>query len=155
MTIYALSSGPGISGVAIIRVSGAETLLVIKSLTGKTAPKPRVATLRKINKIGTSKPSTRLLEMRPKCIQRCKNTFGGSSFAAPKLIFPIRLWYVFPRFYLFIGVPGETCLRTLLPNISDFVKKWNLHLLHTLTAFWLDVQGLGLPGGLKTEEKSE
>jgi tRNA modification GTPase len=54
MTIYALSSGPGISGVAIIRVSGAETLSVIKSLTGKTAPKPRVATLRKINKIGTS-----------------------------------------------------------------------------------------------------
>ena len=30
MTIYALSSGPGISGVAVIRVSGENTSLVIK-----------------------------------------------------------------------------------------------------------------------------
>ena len=35
MTIYALSSGPGVSGVAIIRISGAESSNVIKSLTGK------------------------------------------------------------------------------------------------------------------------
>ena len=54
MTIYALSSGPGISGIAVIRVSGAETSKVIKFLTGKEPPKPRVATLRKINKINTS-----------------------------------------------------------------------------------------------------
>jgi tRNA modification GTPase len=54
MTIYALSSGPGISGVAIIRLSGKETADAIKLLTGKELPKPRVATLRKINKINTS-----------------------------------------------------------------------------------------------------
>ena len=54
MTIYALSSGPGISGVAIIRLSGKETANAIKLLTGKELPKPRVATLRKINKINTS-----------------------------------------------------------------------------------------------------
>ena len=54
MTIYALSSGPGISGIAIIRISGKETSRVIELLTGKPAPKPRVATLRKINKINTS-----------------------------------------------------------------------------------------------------
>ena len=54
MTIYALSTGPGISGVAVIRVSGDETSNVIESLTGKSIPKPRVATLRKINKINTS-----------------------------------------------------------------------------------------------------
>ena len=54
MTIYALSSGPGISGVAVIRISGQETSKVIKLLTGKEIPKPRVATLRKINKINTS-----------------------------------------------------------------------------------------------------
>ena len=54
MTIYALSTGPGVSGVAIIRISGAETLKVIKSLTGKLVPAPRVATLRKINNINTS-----------------------------------------------------------------------------------------------------
>ncbi len=50
MTIYALSSGPGISGIAVIRISGALTSKVIKLLTGKDLPKPRVATLRKINK---------------------------------------------------------------------------------------------------------
>ena len=54
MTIYALSSGPGISGVAIIRISGPETAKVIKTLTGKEIPKPRMATLRKINNINTS-----------------------------------------------------------------------------------------------------
>ncbi|MDB4153724.1 tRNA uridine-5-carboxymethylaminomethyl(34) synthesis GTPase MnmE [Candidatus Pelagibacter sp.] len=54
MTIYSLSSGPGISGIAIIRVSGKETSKVLELLTNKSLPKPRVATLRKINKINTS-----------------------------------------------------------------------------------------------------
>ena len=54
MTIYALSSGPGVSGVAIIRISGPEASNVIISLTGKEIPKPRMATLRKINNINTS-----------------------------------------------------------------------------------------------------
>jgi tRNA modification GTPase len=54
MTIYALSSGPGVSGIAVIRISGPETSKAIKLLTGKNVPKPRVATLRKINKINTS-----------------------------------------------------------------------------------------------------
>ena len=54
MTIYALSSGPGVSGVAIIRISGPEASKVIKFITGKEIPHPRVATLRKINNINTS-----------------------------------------------------------------------------------------------------
>ena len=54
MTIYALSSGPGISGIAVIRISGEETIKVIELLTGKSVPKPRLATLRKISKINTS-----------------------------------------------------------------------------------------------------
>ena len=54
MTIYALSSGSGVSGVAIIRISGSEASKVIKCLTGKEIPEPRVATLRKINNINTS-----------------------------------------------------------------------------------------------------
>jgi tRNA modification GTPase len=53
MTIYALSTGPGISGIAIVRVSGSETQNVIKKLTNRPVPKPRSATLRKINKINT------------------------------------------------------------------------------------------------------
>jgi tRNA modification GTPase len=54
MTIYALSTGPGISGIAVIRISGQDTSKTIELLTGKSVPKPRVATLRKINKINTS-----------------------------------------------------------------------------------------------------
>jgi len=54
MTIYALSTGPGISGIAIVRISGEDTKKVIKLLTNVELPKPRVATLRKINKINTS-----------------------------------------------------------------------------------------------------
>ena len=54
MTIYALSTGPGISGIAVIRISGKETSKVLTLLTSKPLPKPRVAALRKINKINTS-----------------------------------------------------------------------------------------------------
>ena len=54
MTIYALSTGPGISGVAIIRISGPESSEVIKKLTSKEIPKARIATLRKVNNINTS-----------------------------------------------------------------------------------------------------
>ena len=55
MTIYALSTGPGVSGIAIIRISGPEASNIINSLTGKEVPRPRIATLRKINYINTSK----------------------------------------------------------------------------------------------------
>ncbi len=54
MTIYALSSGPGISGIAVIRVSGKDTSEVIKQITGEDLPSPRVATLKKFNKIDTN-----------------------------------------------------------------------------------------------------
>ena len=54
MTIYALSTGPGVSGVAIIRISGPQASNIIKFLTSKKIPSPRVATLRKINNINTS-----------------------------------------------------------------------------------------------------
>ena len=53
MTIYALSSGPGVSGIAVIRVSGKEVAEVVKRITGEDLPAPRVATLRKFNKINT------------------------------------------------------------------------------------------------------
>ena len=52
MTIYALSTGPGISGIAIIRVSGKDTAEVVKKITGSKLPSPRVATLAKFNKNG-------------------------------------------------------------------------------------------------------
>ena len=54
MTIYALSSGPGISGLAVIRVSGPETKRIIENLTSSPPPKPRYATLKKFSKINTN-----------------------------------------------------------------------------------------------------
>ena len=42
MTIYALSSGPGISGIAVIRISGKETSKILKLLTKGSLPKPRL-----------------------------------------------------------------------------------------------------------------
>jgi tRNA modification GTPase len=50
MTIYALSTGHGTSGIAVIRVSGKSTAEVIKNITGKELPKPRIATLTKFSK---------------------------------------------------------------------------------------------------------
>ncbi|MDC6465306.1 tRNA uridine-5-carboxymethylaminomethyl(34) synthesis GTPase MnmE [Pelagibacteraceae bacterium] len=52
MTIYALSSGHGPSGIAVIRVSGENTANVIRTLTGQNPPPARVATLKKLNKNG-------------------------------------------------------------------------------------------------------
>ena len=52
MTIFALSSGSGMAGVAVIRVSGKNTVNVIKNLTGSKLPPPRMATLKKFNKNG-------------------------------------------------------------------------------------------------------
>ena len=43
MTIYALSTGPGVSGIAIIRISGPETKYVIQQLTQKPIPEPLIA----------------------------------------------------------------------------------------------------------------
>jgi len=54
MTIYALSSGSGISGVAVIRISGLSTRIIIEKLTKGKIPKPRIATLKKINKINNN-----------------------------------------------------------------------------------------------------
>ena len=51
MTIFALSTGPGISGIAVIRISGQDTKKVIKLLTRKELPQPRQATLRKFTTI--------------------------------------------------------------------------------------------------------
>ena len=54
MTIYALSSGPGISGVAVIRISGTKVEEILNLITNSQVPKPREATLKKFNKIGNS-----------------------------------------------------------------------------------------------------
>ncbi len=54
MTIYALSSGAGVSGVAVIRISGIGTKEIIQRLIKDELPQPRIATLKKISKISTS-----------------------------------------------------------------------------------------------------
>jgi len=54
MTIFALSSGPGLAGVSIIRISGPESSSVIKMMTKGKFPEPRIATLKKIYKISTN-----------------------------------------------------------------------------------------------------
>ena len=51
MTIYALSSGSGISGIAVIRISGQETREIITKMTSGSFPKAKQATLKKISKI--------------------------------------------------------------------------------------------------------
>ena len=48
MTIYALSSGPGISGIAVIRVSGIKAKDILETIIIGKFPKERVATLKKL-----------------------------------------------------------------------------------------------------------
>ena len=51
MTIYALSSGPGIAGVAVVRISGPDTEKILKTLIKGKFPEPRKATLKKVYNI--------------------------------------------------------------------------------------------------------
>ncbi len=51
MTIFALSTELGVSGIAVIRLSQQKTKKVIKLLIGKEPPNLRKVTLIKINKI--------------------------------------------------------------------------------------------------------
>ena len=44
MTIYALSSGPGISGIAVIRISGNKSKIILSELIRGSFPKKGVAT---------------------------------------------------------------------------------------------------------------
>ena len=46
MTIYTLSSGKGVAGIAVIRVSGQAAGCVIEALTGKALPEARRASVR-------------------------------------------------------------------------------------------------------------
>ena len=55
MTIYALSSGPGLSGIAVIRISGNETKKVLFNMIKGSIPLPRVASLKQILDIKTKK----------------------------------------------------------------------------------------------------
>ena len=55
MTIFALSSATGQSGIAVFRISGSATSDIIKLITKKDLPPPRKAKLSKINNINNSK----------------------------------------------------------------------------------------------------
>ena len=50
MTIYALSSGPGLSGLAVIRISGDKCIKILKEIAKISYPIPRTATLTKFYK---------------------------------------------------------------------------------------------------------
>ena len=54
MTIYALSTVSGISGIAVIRISGIKSSHAIKALTSASLPKPKTAVIKKFSKINTS-----------------------------------------------------------------------------------------------------
>ena len=52
-TIYALASGYGTAGVAVIRVSGPKANSVLSKISGEPTPKPRLASLRRLREIKT------------------------------------------------------------------------------------------------------
>ncbi|TDI60934.1 MAG: tRNA uridine-5-carboxymethylaminomethyl(34) synthesis GTPase MnmE [Alphaproteobacteria bacterium] len=56
MTIFALSSGKGIAGIAVIRISGPKASDVLTILTQKDLPTPRAASLRALYRQGEAQP---------------------------------------------------------------------------------------------------
>jgi tRNA modification GTPase len=61
MTIFALSSGKGVAGIAVIRISGPLAGDVVAQLTRKGLPAPRVASLRALYQKGDRQPIDRAL----------------------------------------------------------------------------------------------
>ena len=87
MTIFALSSGPGVSGIAVIRVSGKETSKVIQLLTGKDIPQPRIANPgeRKIMTRGMrTVPKGSMCALGSSVTLPCKRGRGSPSLSATK-----------------------------------------------------------------------
>ena len=54
-TIYALASGHGTAGVAVIRVSGPRANYVLLKISSEPIPKPRLASLRRLRDIETGR----------------------------------------------------------------------------------------------------
>jgi tRNA modification GTPase len=50
-TIFALASGAGRAGVAVIRISGPQAFAALAQLTGRPLPSPRLATLRRLRNL--------------------------------------------------------------------------------------------------------
>ena len=67
-------------------------------------------------------------------------------------------WKGFVLFFLWfcevLRVPREVIFSTILDKIEVFGEKVGPSFLHTITAFWLDFEGLGRPGKLKNREKT-
>ncbi|MEW5703992.1 MAG: tRNA uridine-5-carboxymethylaminomethyl(34) synthesis GTPase MnmE [Pseudomonadota bacterium] len=55
-TIFALGSGPGVAGIAVVRISGPAAGEALRRLSGKALPKPRQATLATLADPATAKP---------------------------------------------------------------------------------------------------
>lgn len=55
-TIFALSSGVGRAGIAVVRMSGPASAAAIERLTGRAVPRPRVAALRRLADPATGAP---------------------------------------------------------------------------------------------------
>ena len=64
------------------------------------------------------------------------------------------LFLVFLWFRAVLRVPREVILATFLDKIQLYGEKLGPSFLHTLTAFLLDFDGAGPPGGLKKQEKT-
>ena len=81
------------------------------------------------------------------------------SFSMVFSVFFLRLFLegfflVFLWFCEVLKVPLEVIFGIILDKIEVFIEKVGPSFLHTLTAFWLDFQGPGLPGRLKKREKN-
>lgn len=74
-TIFALSTSPGVSALAVIRISGPSAFSVLKKLIVGKIPTPRVATLKKVIWKG---------EVIDECIIICFNK--GSSFTGEQVV---------------------------------------------------------------------
>ena len=61
-------------------------------------------------------------------------------------------FFSFFEFSVGFGVPREVIFRFKKKTV--FYEKVAPSFLHTFTAFWLDFEGLGLPGGFKKQEKT-
>ena len=93
--------------------------------------------------------------MSPKSTQKCKKQFQWLFFRSQKTkLFHKLFFLVFWCFYDVFGVPRGVIFSTFVAKNQFVCEKVGPSFLHTITAFWLDFQGLGPPGGFKKREKT-
>ena len=126
-TICALSTPPGRSGIAVVRLSGSECLPIIRQICGETIPEPQKACLRRISdpRSGEEIDEAIVTFFKTPCSYTGENLVEISTHGNPVIIATLldTLCYLGSR----LASPGEFTMRAFLNGRIDLADAEAIH----------------------------